>query len=104
MKKCAPTQVITFETMDICMSHLIWAILYGSYFMESILTATGRAGSRLPSENEHDSSKIVQETPLKFKAEFFGAIKISPKKFFSAEVSPEIFFRPRIDFFGIRNT
>lgn len=37
MKKCVPTQVITFETTDIWMSHLISPICYGPYFMEIIL-------------------------------------------------------------------
>ena len=44
--------------------------------------------------NEHDSSKIAQETRLKFKGESFGAIKISPKNFFGGNFTGN---EPKID-------
>ena len=62
------------------------------------LTATGRAGSRLPKSSKGlitaEMSKIAQEKlkrlSLKFKDESFGARKIFQAKFFSAEILPEM--------------
>ena len=84
-------------------------------FLLSDLTATERAGSRLPksskmlitAEMSTIAQKLLKRLPLKFKNESFGAIKIFRRKFHWKWTKnwPELtFLRPRMEFWITRNT
>ena len=69
---------------------MVYQVVTGVDLLDiQLLTATERAGSRLPKSSEmlitaemsSIAQKLLKRLPLKFKNESFGAIKISKKKF-----------------------
>ena len=92
---------------------MVYQVVTGVDLLDiQLLTATERAGSRLPKSSEmlitagmsSIAQKWLKRLPLKFKNESFGAIKIS-KKNFSAEISPEMkFLDHESNFLCTRNT